>query len=269
MTDFRIPSPEETEIDEEVHDKRDQLAELTFQRRWAMAGIVACCVIEVTLVVIAAVVSDSSGWTGGAFFFGIFGLVVAGSCLGFVLDSRTTRMTLTRELDRLEARRREVRSERSVKTSDHARYKEHLPLLAEQYKVRSKGYRRVFISLQLIIIIGSLSASSITAWSDTRDTKSVAIGISLAVGIAASCSLTFRPRERGDALQHTAIEIEREYRAAELHVGDYANEGDEQARLRKLVERVEALRAEQAATERSLDQPPDLHQSMSSGLKGS
>ncbi|HEX2300984.1 MAG TPA: hypothetical protein VHH34_21160, partial [Pseudonocardiaceae bacterium] len=90
--------------------------------------------------------------------------------------------------------------------------------------------------------------------------------ISLLVGVAASCSLTFRVRERGDTLQQTATDIEREYRAAELRIGDYADEPDDGRRFRKLVERIEGMRAEQAQKERALDQPPDPHQSSSSGI---
>jgi hypothetical protein len=93
-----------------------------------------------------------------------------------------------------------------------------------------------------------------------------AVSISLVVGIAASCSLTFRIRERGETLQKTATDIEREYRAAELRIGDYGDGIDDRLRFRKLVERVESLRDEQAARERALDQPPNLQQSVSSGI---
>jgi hypothetical protein len=120
--------------------------------------------------------------------------------------------------------------------------------------------------LQLTIIVGSLSTSAVTALANTVDLKAIAVGISLAVGVAASCSLTFRLRERGEALQQTAMDIERQYRAAELQIGDYADEPDEKARFRKLVERIEELRAEQSKKERALDQAPDLHQSTDSGI---
>jgi hypothetical protein len=79
--------------------------------------------------------------------------------------------------------------------------------------------------------------------------------MSLLVAIAASCSLTFKVREHGETLQQTGMDIEREYRAAELRIGDYAEDADDGKALCKLVERVESMRAEQARKERALDQP--------------
>jgi hypothetical protein len=60
-------------------------------------------------------------------------------------------------------------------------------------------------------------------------------------------------------LQRTANEIERQYRAAELLLDEYATNEAEESRLKLLIERVESIRAEQADRERKLEQPADAH----------
>lgn len=262
-----IPSPPEVlDLDQEIQDLEESHRELLLRWWWAIGGICA------------AVVAAGCGIGLGATFAGIFApplilfvcisaTIAVAVCLGYALENRMERIGIRRELHRLKLTRSETLAGRVRRSAGpFARYKEHLPALAEHYKIRAQRYRRMFVALQLIVIVGSLSASAVTALSITADTKYVSVVVSLMVAVAASCSLTFRLRERGDSLQRTANDIEREYRAAELQIGDYATSGDEKQRLRQLVERVEALRAEQATIERSLEQPPDIQQSPTSGL---
>ncbi|WKG06117.1 DUF4231 domain-containing protein [Mycolicibacterium sp. HK-90] len=262
-----IPSPPEVRgIDQGIQDLEESHGELLLRWRWAIAGICSAVVVAGCCISLAVVFAGE--FAPPLIFFACVGVAVAVSvCLGYALENRMERIGIRRELHRQKLTRSEIlagRVKRSV--GPYARYKEHLPSLAEHYKIRAQRYRRMFVGLQLIVIVGSLSASAVAALSVSADTKYVSVVVSLMVAVAASCSLTFRLRERGDSLQRTANDIEREYRAAELQIGDYDTDSDEKHRLRQLVERIEALRAEQATIERSLEAPPDIQQSPTSGL---
>lgn len=266
MSDQMPPPPEAAEVDQALQELDDEVAELRFRWRWAIAGVVAIALAEAGAITAAAVTGSQDLITLPA-VGGVVAFIGGGLCIAYALDNRNNRIGLDRERRRLEVERREVLAGRAKRSAaPYARYKEHLPFLAEHYKLRATRYRRIYVMLQLIVIVGSFSASAVTALITSSDTKVLPVGITLLVGVAASCSLTFRLRERGETLQQTAMDIEREYRAAELRIGDYADDADDSRRFRRLVERVELMRAEQAQKERALDQPPDLQQSSSSGI---
>ncbi|MGW3962566.1 DUF4231 domain-containing protein [Amycolatopsis sp. NPDC005003] len=266
MSDVTHSHPEVAELDEHLRTLDEERTELRIRWRWAIAGCAAAPLAAAAVVTILIYIGDAS-----LTIIGIFAVIGAAAgataCGDQALKIRASRLEVDRKEKRIKFRRSETLANRAKRSAaPYARYKEHLPHLADNYKVRAKRYRRVYVILQLTIIVGSLSTSAVTAMADTVNAKAVAVAISLTVGIAASCTLTFRLRERGETLQKTATEIEREYRAAELEIADYADTPDEKARYRKLVERVEMLRADQLRKERALDQPPDLNQSTDAGI---
>jgi hypothetical protein len=262
-----MPSPPEVaELDQEVQELEDEHAELRVRWRWAVAGAIAAPLVVAGLIFVAILIEDDS--LIGFFVYGGLGGIMGGVvCIGYAIENRNQRHGIDREIRRLKSQRRDVLAGRAKRSAaPYARYKEHLPFLAEHYKIRARRYRRIYVALQLVVIIGSLSVSAVTALTNSVDARVVPVAMSLLVAIAASCSLTFKVRERGETLQQTGMDIEREYRAAELRIGDYAEDSDDSKVFRKLVERVESMRAEQARKERTLDQPPDLQQSTSSGI---
>ncbi|GAA1650634.1 hypothetical protein GCM10009744_47810 [Kribbella alba] len=262
-----MPSPPEVaQIDADISEAEQELSELLLRWRWVVYGLAAAALLECGFI-ISASITRIDGLVSVAGLGGVL-LFASAVALGiYASENRGERIQQKRQLDRLKIERRDALAGRAPRAAaPFARYKEHLPAMAEHLKLRAQRHRRTYVSLQLVVIVGSLSASALTASINSPNSKTIAVAISLAVGVAASFSLTFRIRERGDALQATAIEIEREYRAAELRIGDYANDPDDRTRYRKLTERIESLRAEQASKERSLDQPPDMQQSSSSGI---
>jgi hypothetical protein len=253
-----IPAPPEViELDEEASELQHQLNEVAFIRRWAYTGLGVFTAFEAAMIALVILGYEF------AIPFIIYPLIFIGAPLGAytIIELRDKDLAIKREIDRISQRRRDALAGRFKRSAaPYARYKEHLPSLVDNYRLRAGKYRRVSTILQLVTIVGSLSVSAITAGFGGGDRgRLVAIFVSLLVGVSASVAISFRPRERADSLQHTADDIEREYRASELQIGAYTDIQDERTRLRTLAERVEELRSQQSTNERQLDQPPDLN----------
>jgi hypothetical protein len=262
-----MPSPPEVyDLDHEIQDLEEEHRELLIRWRWSVgaAGMLISVIVLAVAVLVSVANADDYSLLGPICFLSFIGVTF---CVSYAIDNRLQRIGIRRELQRWKLARSKILTGRATRSAEpYARYKEHLPALAEHYKMRAQRYRRIFVALQLVIIIGSLSASAITALLVSASTRYISVAVSLIVGIAASCSLTFRLRERGENLQQMGNDIECEYRAAELQIGDYSVGKDEKQRLRQLVERIETLRAEQAVKERNLEQPPDVQQSSTFGI---
>ena len=142
----------------------------------------------------------------------------------------------------------------------YQRYKVHLPDQIESYRIAAARYRRLYNTFQALVIVGSVTASTLTAaLADTSWARWITVTLTLLVSIAATLSTNFNLRERSNNLQRVADEIEHHYRAVELRLGEY-RDVDESTALRALAEHVEGLRLEQGRRERELNQPPDLRQ---------
>jgi Protein of unknown function (DUF4231) len=266
VEDLQLPPPPElAEIDESIERMRFELRRL--RRTWFLiVGSIGLWVLVLTTFVVLGITVNGSFFAGvgGTFFVGLFTLIQVADELN---DPRPAMYETRRDLERARAERREQLAGRAKRSAiPYARYKEHLPYLVESYRRRAGRYQRGYVLLQACVIVGSFSASAIVAASRDEAGRIAAIVVSLTVSVAASFLLTFRLRERGDNLQSTANEIEREYRAAELRIGRYAEERDDRRRLLLLVERIEDLRFQQADVARQLEQPPDV--SLPSGVDG-
>lgn len=137
-------------------------------------------------------------------------------------------------------------------------YREDAHSDIDQFRVESRGYRRVNNILQGIVIIGSLAAtaaSGITA--AFENVRWVTLGVTFAVGISSGFMGYFKYKERSFYLQQTADAIESEWDAFEVGVGRYKRIGDEEEALAEFVDEVHRLKAEQKKREQNLEQPPE------------
>ncbi len=159
-----------------------------------------------------------------------------------------------------------IREERRIDAADlnfgtefrRNAYKEESDYDIEQFRRESRYYRRVHNIMQSVIIIGSLAASSAASLSgEFLALRWVAVGASLAVGIAAGFTGYFKFRERSFYLQQTADAIEQETNAYELGIARYRSQSTDEERLSLYVEEVHRLRLEQQKREQNLDQPPE------------
>jgi hypothetical protein len=145
------------------------------------------------------------------------------------------------------------------------RYIDLVPKTIKQYRNDANGYRRTANIFQMIIIIGSILATSATSalgfglW-DTL--KWIAPVISIIVAISAGFIAYFKFKERSFNLQQTADAIEQELMAAVLGISYYKGKQQQEA-LELFAERVELLKDEQKKREQQLEQPPDIKHSQS------
>ncbi|MFF5129965.1 SLATT domain-containing protein [Streptomyces syringium] len=134
-------------------------------------------------------------------------------------------------------------------------YKDSIPAELESLRKDGKRYRRKHNVAQFIIIVGSLSATAVSALADTPPPlKYWAVGITFSVGAAAGFTGYYKWRERAFYLQQTSDDIERHATAFELGIYPY-EDPDEHKRLATLAKEVELLRVEQRKREQQLDQP--------------
>ncbi|MCG5439243.1 DUF4231 domain-containing protein [Micromonospora foliorum] len=149
-------------------------------------------------------------------------------------------------------------------------YREASQDIVTQFRGRATRNLRAHNTVQAIIIIGSISASTTTALMAGEHPLSwVSTGLTAFISITAGLAAYFKFRERGYNLQSTADEIEKHYNATQFRLGEYgagdAEAGDpksdagteaEAARLRRFAENVERLRDEQRKRELQLEQSP-------------
>lgn len=139
-------------------------------------------------------------------------------------------------------------------------YRGDVAFTIEQYRLESKGWRRIHNVFQSTIIAGSIITTSVTAAIGVLPwLKWVAAAISLIVGVSASFTGYYKFRERGLNLQQTADAIEAEYNAVNLGIRRYRGREAPDA-LELFAEQVEAPKDEQRKREQQLEQPPELRQ---------
>jgi Protein of unknown function (DUF4231) len=132
----------------------------------------------------------------------------------------------------------EVREEEARKKSlsPLEAYKEEIPNTITRYRKDSNGYRRTANIFQMVIIVGSVLATSATSavgfgFGDIF--KWIAPAISISVAIAAGFTGYFKFRERSFNLQQTADTIEQEYVAVGLGIGYYKGKLPQESCLSK------------------------------------
>ncbi|HEX5496510.1 MAG TPA: DUF4231 domain-containing protein [Mycobacteriales bacterium] len=178
---------------------------------------------------------------------------------GYLLAQRDKLVVLRSKLSRLRDKRRDLlNGEVRLRTAAYTRYRDGIPDMVEAYRLRAGVLRRLHNTLQAVVIAGSVAAATLTAAMIAADwARWVAVVLMAAVAVCAGLSGSFRFRERGLHLQHTANQIERELRAAELRICDYQAKTDE-AVLLALAVNVEHIRDEHRQREQQLDQPAEL-----------
>ncbi|MCO5992990.1 DUF4231 domain-containing protein [Actinoallomurus rhizosphaericola] len=128
----------------------------------------------------------------------------------------------------------------------------------ERYRKLARRNRRYSNLLQWLIIVGSVTATSLTSASTgnagyQQYFRWSAAGVSALVSMAAALVGYFKFRERGFNQQQTADAIEKHYRGAELRIEEYS-EGDEKRVLQLFAQNVEVLKDEQRKRELQLEQ---------------
>lgn len=134
-------------------------------------------------------------------------------------------------------------------------YRDGTPDDIEQFRGESKYYRRVHNTLQSVIIVGALAASTLTSLiQSVPQLRWFAVGTTFSVGVAAGFTGYFKFRERSFYLQLTADSIEQELSAVILGIGRYRGKPDDEA-LAEFTEQTELLKIEQKKRQQQLEQP--------------
>lgn len=158
---------------------------------------------------------------------------------------------------------RKAELERIKSLSPLEKYKEDVPETIERYRKESNGYRRIANNLQIIIIVGSVLATSTTSAIGLWDVfKWLAPAFSILVAISAGLTAYFKFKERSFNLQQTADAIEQEFMAAKLGIGYYKGKQPQEA-LETFAERIEFMKDEQKKRQQQLEQPPDIKHGIS------
>lgn len=138
-------------------------------------------------------------------------------------------------------------------------YREASQDIVAQFRTRATRNLRAHNTVQAIIIIGSVTASTTTAvMAGEHPLSWISTGLTAFISITAGLAAYFKFRERGYNLQSTADEIEKHYNATQFRLNEYSKGGDEGEadRLRLFAENVERLRDEQRKRELQLEQSP-------------
>ncbi|MFI7219140.1 DUF4231 domain-containing protein [Micromonospora maritima] len=138
-------------------------------------------------------------------------------------------------------------------------YREASQDIVVQFRTRATRNLRAHNTVQAIIIIGSVTASTTTAvMAGEHPLSWISTGLTAFISITAGLAAYFKFRERGYNLQSTADEIEKHYNATQFRLNEYSKGGDEAEadRLRMFAENVERLRDEQRKRELQLEQSP-------------
>lgn len=250
--------PEVAELDEDIERVGHEIKKILLLRRTLALSIPPLLGLLIFLILLVPIFKDGSLF-GFTLYGGIGVLIAGGVAIGRRLEADDELFRLRNQEKRLIWDRRELLSGRAPsRVRLHARYKEHLSDLIDDLRLRSRRYKRMYNLLQVIVIVGSISASTLTgvlgpiAWA-----RWSAVIVTLGVGVSAGLSAFFKLRERSTSLQQCAEEMAQNYCAVELRIGEYSELRDEEA-LRKFVANIERLRAQQSERDIQLDQAPDL-----------
>ncbi|XTZ16071.1 DUF4231 domain-containing protein [Micromonospora echinospora] len=137
-------------------------------------------------------------------------------------------------------------------------YREASQDIVAQFRARATRNLRAHNTVQAVIIIGSVTASTTTAvMAGEHPLSWFSTGLTAFISITAGLAAYFKFRERGYNLQSTADEIEKHFNATQFRLDQYSDLGDDEpARLRLFAENVERLRDEQRKRELQLEQSP-------------
>jgi hypothetical protein len=125
--------------------------------------------------------------------------------------------------------------------------------VVDELRRKAHSNRRMHNILQILIIVGSITITSLTSiGADEPILRWAAVVVAASVSIAAGVSGFFKYRERGQNQQRTADAIEKELHHLQLGVGAYA--GKRADALKRFAVTVEALREDQRKAELQLDQ---------------
>lgn len=135
----------------------------------------------------------------------------------------------------------------------HKRYRSRMPEIIDEYRFESRRHRWKYNTLQIVVMVGSILASTLTAASLSQPgLRWFAAVASLLVAVAAASAGFAKYRERSVSLQQAADSLEREYESVELRVGRYRRFGDEREAYAEFAHEVEALREDQAKRQQQL-----------------
>ncbi|MEU7951432.1 DUF4231 domain-containing protein [Micromonospora chalcea] len=138
-------------------------------------------------------------------------------------------------------------------------YREASKDIMAGFRSRASRNLRTHNTVQAIIIIGSIVASTTTAaMAGAHPLSWISTVLTALVSVTAGLAAYFKFRERGYNLQSTADEIEKHYNATQFRLHEYSDFGDgrEAERLRLFAQNVERLREEQRKRELQLEQSP-------------
>ena len=141
-------------------------------------------------------------------------------------------------------------------------YRDSVPAEIDRYRGESKYYRRVHNTLQAVIIVGSLAASTLTSLlQSVPSLRWFAVGTTFSIGVAAGFTGYFKFRERSFYLQQTSDSIDQELSAVGLGIGRYKGKPEDEA-LTEFTEQVELLKVEQRKRQQQLEQPSEGRESV-------
>jgi FtsH-binding integral membrane protein len=128
----------------------------------------------------------------------------------------------------------------------------------DKYRQAARSNRRASNTLQWFIIVGSVTATSLTSAAagggvGLQQFRWIAAIVSAIVSIAAGITGFFKFRERSFNQQQTADAIEKHLRAAELGIREYRGLSEDDV-LREFAQSVEELKDEQRKRELQLEQ---------------
>ncbi|WP_432838884.1 DUF4231 domain-containing protein [Dactylosporangium sp. CA-092794] len=238
-------------------------------RLWLFAGNLILLVLAIlanfTPIAAAANISKSGMRLAPYLYTIFFGSTILASVLTYRQYKRTRELQFA--LKRLALIRRRKLAEKAETAanvdgdpalSHQKRYRDDAPDIISQYREEANRNRRIHNRLQVVIIGGSVTASTVTTASVSYSvTRWYAVGVTAAVGLAAGFAGYFKFHERSSSAQQTADSIEREYEAVELRVGRYRGLNEKDA-YSSFAECVEKLRDEQNKRQQQLDQPSDI-----------
>jgi hypothetical protein len=247
------------EYTKEILELESRLKAARLSRRFFRLGVIFLFLAAIALYLINVLEWHKINLKAINWPVGIIMVLVAGYCVAYLIfrNSEEERkaeeagephfdvpaielaLEVAQERKRLEA----LSLNLSQETRQHI-YRDGVPSEIERYRSESKYYRRIHNTLQAIIIIGALAASTLTSLiASVPQVRWAAVATTFSVGVAAGFTGYFKFRERSFYLQQTSDSIEQELSAVGLGIGRYKSKPDEDA-LTEFTEQVELLKIE-------------------------
>jgi hypothetical protein len=216
------------------------------------------CVLGYTTVIrLWAVQPEFTRWAGIVII-----LALSAAAISMLANGRNKVVDLTSELHQALSEKQNAAAALPLYAETALRiYRESTLELMESYRKRAARNRRLNNALQVLVIAGSIIASTLVALDqDISPLNLAATILTAAVGVAAGLSGYFKFRERGFNLQTATDELEKHYIAVQFHLDEYetvdsslAPEEAEKERLRRFARFVERIKEEQRKREIQLE----------------